>query len=153
MFRPLTPGQGPVEGSLHKLSPGVCAEQFNLDIQRELPWGIFVDAAYRRFPRCAFAESDSDWNRPDSRSGLALQGALVAQVPNPFIGITTVSPLNPTTNPTVNAGQLLRPYPNIRMSASPGTAAAIATTILFNSPSRSASIVAAPSLLRTPTLS
>jgi hypothetical protein len=32
-------------------------------------------------------------------------------VPNPFHGINTVSSLNPTTNPTVVAGQLLRPYP------------------------------------------
>ena len=32
-------------------------------------------------------------------------------MPNPFVGINTVSSLNPSTSPTVLAGQLLRPYP------------------------------------------
>ena len=36
---------------------------------------------------------------------------LLVNVPNPFKGINTVSSLNPATNSTVLAGQLLRPYP------------------------------------------
>jgi Carboxypeptidase regulatory-like domain len=104
-------GQGPeFEAPYRNYHPGYV-QQFNLDIQRELPGGIFVDAAFAgsrgvHLPNPTQTRIDQI---PDQ--DLALQGGLVAQVPNPFIGITTVSPLNPTTNPTVNAGQLLRPYP------------------------------------------
>jgi Carboxypeptidase regulatory-like domain len=86
-------------------------QQFNLDIQRELPRGIFVDAAYAgsrgvHLPNPTATQIDQI---PDA--DLALGSALLANVPNPFQGINTVSSLNPTTNPTVVAGQLLRPYP------------------------------------------
>ena len=103
-------GQGPEEAGYSNYKPGYV-EQFNLDIQRELPGGIFIDAAYAgsrgvHLPNPTQTGIDQI---PDQY--LSMQGALVAQVPNPFLGINTVSPLNPTTNPTVNAGQLLRPYP------------------------------------------
>ena len=86
-------------------------QQFNLDLQRELPGGIFVDAAYAgsrgvHLPNPTATQIDQI---PDA--DLALGNALIANVPNPFHGITTVSSLNPTTNPTILAGQLLRPYP------------------------------------------
>jgi hypothetical protein len=42
---------------------------------------------------------------------LSQGSALLVNVPNPFKGINTVSGLNAATNPTVIAGQLLRPYP------------------------------------------
>jgi len=103
-------GQGPVEAPYTNYHPGYV-QQFNLDIQRELPWGIFVDAAYAGSRGVHLPNPTQTGIDQIPNQDLALQGALVAQVPNPFIGITTVSPLNPTTNPTVNAGQLLRPYP------------------------------------------
>jgi hypothetical protein len=86
-------------------------QQFNLDIQRELPGGIFVDAAYAgsrgvHLPNPTATQIDQI---PDA--DLSLGSALLVSVPNPFQGIKTVSSLNPTTNPTVLAGQLLRPYP------------------------------------------
>jgi Carboxypeptidase regulatory-like domain len=86
-------------------------QQFNLDIQRELPGGVFIDAAYAgsrgvHLPNPTATQIDQ---LPDAY--LAMGDALLASVPNPFQGIQTVSPLNPTTNPTVIAGQLLRPYP------------------------------------------
>jgi hypothetical protein len=86
-------------------------QQFNLDIQREFPGGIFVDAAFAgsrgvHLPNPTATQIDQI---PDA--DLALGSALLVNVPNPFKGITTVSSLNPTTNPTVIAGQLLRPYP------------------------------------------
>ena len=37
-------------------------QQFNLDIQREFPGGIFVDARVCRLEGRAFAESDRDAN-------------------------------------------------------------------------------------------
>jgi hypothetical protein len=103
-------GQGPVEAPYTNYHPGYV-QQFNLDIQRELPWGIFVDAAFAGSRGVHLPNPTQTGIDQIPDQDLALQGALVAQVPNPFIGITTVSPLNPTTNPTVNAGQLLRPYP------------------------------------------
>jgi Carboxypeptidase regulatory-like domain len=103
-------GQGPVEAPYRNYHPGYV-QQFNLDIQRELPWGIFVDAAFAGSRGVHLPNPTQTGIDQIPDQDLALQGALVAQVPNPFIGITTVSPLNPTTNPTVNAGQLLRPYP------------------------------------------
>jgi hypothetical protein len=86
-------------------------QQFNLDLQRELPGGIFVDAAYAgsrgvHLPNPTATQIDQI---PDQ--DLSLGSALLVNVPNPFQGIKTVSSLNPTTNPTVLAGQLLRPYP------------------------------------------
>jgi hypothetical protein len=86
-------------------------QQFNLDIQREFPGGIFVDAAYAgsrgtHLPNPTATQIDQI---PDA--DLAMGNALLVNVPNPFHGINTVSSLNPTTNSTVLAGQLLRPYP------------------------------------------
>jgi Carboxypeptidase regulatory-like domain len=86
-------------------------QQFNLNIQREFPGGIFVDAAYagslgRHLPNPTATQIDQI---PDA--DLAMGNALLVNVPNPFKGINTVSSLNPATNPTVLAGQLLRPYP------------------------------------------
>jgi hypothetical protein len=85
-------------------------QQYNLDLQRELPGGIFVDVAFAGSKGTHLAQYASQIDQiPDA--DLSQQSALVAQVANPFVGITTVSSLNPTTNPTINAGQLLRPYP------------------------------------------
>jgi hypothetical protein len=90
-------------------------EQWNLDLQRQLPMGIFVDIAYAGSKGVHLANptasqvdqiSDSILN-----SSLGQSGGLAASVANPFMGITTVSSLNPSTSPTVLAGQLLRPYP------------------------------------------
>jgi hypothetical protein len=86
-------------------------QQFNLDIQREFPGGIFVDAAYAgsrgvHLPNPTATQIDQI---PDA--DLAQEGALLVNVPNPFKGISTVSSLNPATNKSVIAGQLLRPYP------------------------------------------
>ena len=86
-------------------------QQFNLDIQREFPGGIFVDAAFAgsrgvHLPNPTATQIDQI---PDA--DLALGSALLVNVPNPFKGINTVSSLNPATNKTVLAGQLLRPYP------------------------------------------
>ncbi len=85
-------------------------QQYNLDLQRQLPGGIFLDVAYAGSHGVHLEQYDTQIDQiPDA--DLAQQSALIAQVANPFVGINTVSSLNPTTNPTINAGQLLRPYP------------------------------------------
>jgi hypothetical protein len=86
-------------------------QQFNLDIQRELPGGIFVDAAYAGSRGVHLPNPTATQVNQIPDADLSLGSALLVNVPNPFKGINTVSGLNPATNPTVIAGQLLRPYP------------------------------------------
>jgi hypothetical protein len=114
-------GGNPFEAPYRAYSPGYV-QQFNVDIQRELPMGIFVDAAYAgsRGVHLSSSNNVSINNIPDSfyQQAAAQVAAnpnatptILTPVPNPFTGITTVSGLNPTTNPTIPAGQLDRPYP------------------------------------------
>jgi Carboxypeptidase regulatory-like domain len=111
-------GTNPFEGPYRSYSPGYV-QQFNLDVQRELPLGIFVDAAYAgsRGVHLSNSNNQSINNIPDSFYAQAEQQSLtgtpsiVQKIPNPFQGITGVSGLNPTANPFILAGQLDRPYP------------------------------------------
>jgi hypothetical protein len=117
-------GQNPFEAPYNDYKPGYV-QQFNLDIQRELPGGFFVDAAYagsrgvhlsssnnvsiNNLPDSFYAQAQQQFN--ESVNNPAVKVAIIQQIPNPFTGITGVSGLNPTTNPTISAGQLDRPYP------------------------------------------
>jgi Carboxypeptidase regulatory-like domain len=112
-------GGNPYEAPYNHYSPGYV-QQFNVDIQRELPFGIFVDAAYAgsRGVHLANPNNVSINNIPDSFYAQAQAQTTANQpvtittpIPNPFNGITTVSGLNPGANPTILAGQLDRPYP------------------------------------------
>jgi Carboxypeptidase regulatory-like domain len=114
-------GGNPFEAPYRAYSPGYV-QQFNLDLQRELPGGIFVDAAYAgsRGVHLSSSNNVSINNLPDSfYAQAAAQVAanpnatptILTSIPNPFSGITTVSGLNPSSNPTILAGQLDRPYP------------------------------------------
>jgi hypothetical protein len=112
-------GGNPFEAPYRSYSPGYV-QQFNLDIQRELPGGIFVDAAYAgsRGVHLTSSNNVSINNLPDSFYAQAQQQSnagqpvsIIQPISNPFQGITTVSGLNPTSNPTILAGQLDRPYP------------------------------------------
>ncbi|MGA7625939.1 MAG: carboxypeptidase-like regulatory domain-containing protein [Candidatus Acidiferrales bacterium] len=112
-------GTNPFEAPYRAYSPGYV-QQFNLDLQRQLPLGWFVDAAYAgsRGVHLSSSNNVSINNIPDSFYAQAEQQTLAGlpvtittPIPNPFTGIATVSGLNPTTNPTILAGQLDRPYP------------------------------------------
>jgi hypothetical protein len=112
-------GANPFEAPYRAYSPGYV-QQFNLDIQRELPGGIFVDAAYAgsRGVHLSSSNNVSINNIPDSfyaqaqaQENANLPVTITTAVPNPFQGITTVSGLNPSGNPMILAGQLDRPYP------------------------------------------
>jgi hypothetical protein len=112
-------GGNPFEAPYRAYSPPYV-QQFNVDIQRELPWGIFVDAAFAgsRGVHLPSPNNVSINNIPDSfyAQAQAQENAgqpvtIVQKVPNPFTGITTVSALNPASNTTILAGQLDRPYP------------------------------------------
>jgi hypothetical protein len=117
-------GGNPFEAPYRAYSPGYV-QQFNVDLQRELPGGFFVDAAYAgsRGVHLSSSNNVSINNLPDSFYAQAQQQfnaslvdptvkvSIIQPVPNPFTGITTVSGLNPTNNLTIPEGQLLRPYP------------------------------------------
>jgi hypothetical protein len=112
-------GGNPFEAPYRNYSPGYV-QQFNLDLQRELPFGIFVDAAYAgsRGVHLSNPNNVSINNIPDSFYAQAEQQSLAnlpvtitQPIANPFVGITTVSPLNPTSSPVILAGQLDRPFP------------------------------------------
>jgi hypothetical protein len=82
-------------------------EQWNFDIQRQLPAGFFADVAYAGSHGVHLQQYSTNVDQlPDT---LWSQGAaLIAQVPNPMIGTNP----NPSLNGAkVAAGQLERPYP------------------------------------------
>jgi Carboxypeptidase regulatory-like domain len=82
-------------------------QQWNFDVQRQLPKGFFLDAAYAGSKGTDLSDGSQTINQlPDSY--LAMGSALLQQVPNPYYGIVTTGPLS---SATVAKEQLLRPYP------------------------------------------
>ena len=81
-------------------------QQWNFDIQRQLPAGFFVDAAYAAAKGTHLGYTQTMNQLPDSL--LALGSALLTQVRNPFYGYIQSGPLS---SATVAASQLLLPYP------------------------------------------
>jgi hypothetical protein len=82
-------------------------EQWNLDIQRQLPKGFFVDIAYAASRGEHLMENYQYVNQlPDK--DLSLGEALSTSVPNPFYGLIQSGPLSTSTT---TEGQLLLPYP------------------------------------------
>jgi hypothetical protein len=84
-------------------------QQWNFNIQKELVPGLLLETGYagsmgHQLPM-VFATPNQ--LRPEV---LSLGNALLEQVPNPFLGIIT-DPASPLSRPTVQRGQLLRPYP------------------------------------------
>jgi hypothetical protein len=91
-------------------TPSPWAIQYNINVQRELPWGTFVEVAYvgtRGYDLSIAGEGGLSLNQLDPQY-MALGSQLNQQVPNPFYGIVNNGVL---TQPTVARGQLLRPYP------------------------------------------
>ena len=86
------------------------AIQYNVNVQRELPWAMFVEIAYvgtRGYDLSTVGESGLSLNQLDPQY-MSLGSQLNQQVPNPFYGIVNNGVL---TQQTVARGQLLRPYP------------------------------------------
>ena len=81
-------------------------QQWNLNVQRELPGHILLEAAYVGSRGVKIPVSFQMDQLPDRY--LALGSHLLDQVTNPFYGIVTAGTLS---QPTVTRGQLLRPYP------------------------------------------
>jgi hypothetical protein len=91
-------------------TPSPWTIQYNVNVQRELPWAMFVEIAYvgtRGYDLSRSAEGGLSLNQLDPQY-MSLGTALNQQVSNPFFGIVNNGVL---TQPTVSRGQLLRPYP------------------------------------------
>jgi|HubBroStandDraft_6_1064221.scaffolds.fasta_scaffold11702_2 hypothetical protein len=92
-------------------------QQWNLDIQRELPGGFFADVAYSGLKGTHLPQYDQQIDQlGDSYLGQAAQQAaagqtvtIAQQVPNPFY--TVASPGSGLSSPTTLEGNLLRPFP------------------------------------------
>ena len=105
-------------------NPSPYAQQWNFDVQRQLPGGIFVDAAYAgsKGTHLTNGTFPTDVLNPKYQS---MGSALLNPVPNPFQGL--MQSYNPTLDgPTVPAEQLLLPYPQY-------TSTAIASMAAFDS--------------------
>jgi Carboxypeptidase regulatory-like domain/TonB dependent receptor len=86
------------------------SQQWNLNIQRELPGQVNLEVAYvgtRGLQLSRNGEGGLDLNQLDPKH-LALGSQLNQQVPNPFFGLGTFGFFS---SPTISRGQLLRPYP------------------------------------------
>ena len=91
-------------------TPSPWTIQYNINVQRELPWNTFIEVAYvgtRGYDLSTVGESGLSLNQLDPQH-MSLGSALNQQVANPFFGIVNNGVL---TQPTVSRGQLLRPYP------------------------------------------
>jgi outer membrane receptor protein involved in Fe transport len=102
-------------------APTPYVQQWNLTVQRELPWQWVLSATYAGNRGVHLFGANYDLNQLDPKHfslGLALQD----QVTNPFFGQITSGALS---GRTVARSQLLRPYPdylNIRTLANHGAA-------------------------------
>lgn len=85
-------------------------QNWELDIQRQLPFGLLIDAAYVGTHGVQLNKSgESDWNADQlSPAALALGTQLQQSVPNPFYGIITTGP---EATATIPQSYLEAPYP------------------------------------------
>ncbi len=87
-------------------------QQWNLDIQRQLPGNALFDIAYAGSKGTHLPSHNQDLNQlptADLPTNAAQVAALNALVPNPFYGVVQSGGVS--SNPTIKAGQLLLPYP------------------------------------------
>ncbi|HLJ16904.1 MAG TPA: TonB-dependent receptor [Bryobacteraceae bacterium] len=112
LLQPTGSSQGPLTllgqsvGGFLRNMPVPYAQQFNFNIQRQLPAGILLEVAYVGSRGVKLPITYSLNQLPDRY--LPLGNALLQQVQNPFYGVVTSGTLS---NPTINANQLLRPFP------------------------------------------
>lgn len=88
--------------------------QWSFDVQRQLPWGVLVDAGYAANTAVNLYTPTNTVNfnqlGPEAQ---ALGSQLLQVVPNPFAGVIT-DPTSLLSRPTVQRGQLLRPFPQFQ---------------------------------------
>jgi len=110
--------QGNGVGAALNNFPPPYVQQWNLDIQRELPGNSLIDVAYAGSKGTHLPAHSQDLDQMPlqdlpqggpSAANTAIVNALTASIPNPFLGV--VQSGGTGTNPTIAAGQLLLPYP------------------------------------------
>ncbi|MBV9032958.1 MAG: carboxypeptidase regulatory-like domain-containing protein [Acidobacteriaceae bacterium] len=90
-------------------NPYAYAQQWNADIQREFGTGFLIDVAYGASKGTHLPMYGPQIDQlPDQY--LSLGNSLFNTVPNPFYG-TVTAPGSSLSQPVVQQGQLLRPYP------------------------------------------
>ena len=82
--------------------------QYNIGVQRELPGGAVLEVAYAGLKGIHLYRFQGYQYNQLPNSYLAMGTQLLQQVPNPYYGKVAVGTL---AQPTVAAGQLLRPFP------------------------------------------
>jgi hypothetical protein len=93
-------------------NPAPYVQQWNFDIQRQLPGNTLFDIAYAgsKGTHLPMHNQDLDQLAPQFVPTNAAQvAALTALVPNPFFGVVQSGGVG--ANPTIKAGQLLLPFP------------------------------------------
>lgn len=119
---PLGSPDGPNSGASTNIGLGVgesffndsrnpVIQQWNFNVQRELPGNMVVEAGYlaSKGNHLVDGEGSMTYNQLPASFG-DLGNALNDQVPNPFFGIIT-NPTSALSQPNVSRSQLLRPYP------------------------------------------
>ncbi len=106
----LTAAGGSIQAPLRDGSPTPWNRQWNVTVQRELPWRVAAEVAYvgtEGHDLQTNTEGGLNLNQLDPQY-LSLGSALNQTVPNPFFGIVTTGV---HASPTISRAQLLRPYP------------------------------------------
>lgn len=101
----ITYGQG-IAGAVYN-DPYSYAQQWNVDVQRELPGGLALSVAYAGSKGVHLPGPDQQINQLPTQY-LSLGSRLQDQVPNPFFGQISLGTLSLAN---VARGQLLRPFP------------------------------------------
>ena len=101
--------------------PSGYVQQWNLNMERELPFGFFVSAAYVGAKGTHLEQYSQQINQISDALLAQAAGEVNPSLPNPRQNVTLVQPApNPffingqalaLTGPTTTVGQLLRPYP------------------------------------------
>ena len=104
-------GIGGGTGGVFTTNEAPYMQQWNVNVQRELPGNIITEVAYigSHGTNLLIGESGLVFSQVDP-SYFSLGTALQDQVPNPFFGIIT-NPSSPLRFATVSRNRLLRPYP------------------------------------------
>ena len=119
---PLGAAPGPTSGPNTNLGLGISGnffndyqnpvvQQWNFNLQRELPGQLVVEAGYlaNKGNHLIDGEGSMTYNQLPA-TDFALGNSLNDQVPNPFYGVI-LNPNSTLSKPTVSRSQLLRPYP------------------------------------------
>ena len=102
------------------------AQQYSVDLQRELPMGMSLSVGYTGLTGSNLSwggttDTSININQIDPKYQYLTQAQMSALVPNPFFGIPEAGSL--ASRATIEVGQLLRPYPqflNVNMNQSTG---------------------------------